>query len=141
MDIWVSRVDGNKWTDQFSEKAVSYAFGEYRDRCVERIDFALLGMRGVDAGGFVTCIEFDRDHVYWQMGGAFDPFKKSISLVRGFEKMIEYCLEQYRIISMRVDNDNIAMIKLALGLGFRIVGVFAFKLRTLVELVLERKDG
>lgn len=137
-EYWVLQCDPHQWVRKFSELAHLSSFGEFRSKDVERIDFALVVFRGSDPGGYVTCIEIDKDHLYWQIGGAFESYQKSPYVYAGFMKLLEHSFEKYKMVSIRVLNENIRTIHLAMRMGFRIVGTWAHGARVLVDMVCEK---
>lgn len=138
-EYWVLKCDENQWVSKFSELAHMSSFGEFRPKGVERIDFALVVFKGSNPGGYVTCIEIDRDHLYWQIGGAFENYQKSPYVYAGFLKLQNYSLEFYKLVSIKVVNENIRTIHLAMKMGFRVVGTWTKSGRVLVDLVCERQ--
>lgn len=138
-EYWVLKCDQEQWVQKFSEMAHLSSFGEFRPKSVERIDFALVVFRGGDPGGYVTCIEIDRDHLYWQIGGAFELYQKTPYVYAGFMKLLNWSLENYKMVSIKVVNENIRTIHLAMRMGFRIVGTWTKAGRVLVDMICERQ--
>ncbi len=137
MILQVEELDQDKWA-YLSENAHKIAFGKMKPAHTERIDYALI-VRTTSRGllGYITCREHDSETVYWQFGGAF-PGTKSTSLsFKAYAKCAEFCKERYKRITTVIQNDNIVMLKFAMKLGFRVVGVRTFQGNILLELLLE----
>ncbi len=128
--------------DVFSEIACEAAalssFGVSRSRHLDRIDFALIAMKDEKPAGYVTCLEMDADTIYWQIGGAFADAKKTGVVVPCYLAMIDWCLDRYHRITTRIENTNQAMLRLAMKVGFLIVGTWNFKGTIYLELLLEK---
>lgn len=113
-------------------------FGCHRDPEIEKIDFALICLNEKqDYLGFITCKEMDAESVYWQFGGAFEETKNTIRVLPAYRMFIEWCSGKYKRITTRIENTNLAMIKLALKCGFLINGTWNFKNKIYLELCLE----
>lgn len=121
----VVRMNREEWLP-LAEKAHSAVFHEHRPKEWERIDFALL-VTDTDSDrvyGYVTCIEMDPDTIYWQFGGAFRGTKDTYSTFRAYEKMITWTEDAgYKRIGTRIENENVVMLKMAMKVGFRVVGI------------------
>lgn len=133
----VERIDSDKWLTD-SETAHKLAFGAYRSRELDRIDFALITMKDSRPAGYVTCLEMDSETVYWQIGGAFPDAKNTGVVVPCYLAMIDWCLDRYQRITTRIENTNTAMLRLAMKVGFLIVGTWNFKGSIYLELLLEK---
>lgn len=134
-----------------SENAHLAVFETYKPASLDRIDFALLIERGETLMGFATCREHDAETLYWQYGGALPGTKSSSLTFPGYQAVVAWSKERYKRITTIIENDNVVMLKFAMKVGFRIVGVrthIAKKERTvenynnivphiLLELVLE----
>lgn len=133
--IRVNVIGATEWADLYSEAAHLVAFGTEKPGSWDRLDYALLLVEEkTDAvTGYVTCREFDHETVYWQFGGAMPGTKGSTKSLVCFDAMLEFAKLIYKRVTFNVENDNEAMIKLALHRGFRIVGVRNFKGHILLE--------
>ncbi len=136
MTYSVERLESDKWI-QDSELAHRLSFDAHRSKDLERIDFALVTMKDSKPHGYVTCIEMDSETVYWQIGGAFPNAKGTGAVVPCYIAMVDWCLERYRRITTRIENTNVAMLRLAMKVGFLIVGTWNFKGKIYLELLLE----
>lgn len=104
---------------------------------MDRVDFALLAVDPVrtDVLGYVTVRELDYESVYWQYGGAFESIAKGPIVYRIYSDFVECMRDKYKRITTLVENTNVSYLKLAMKLGFRIIGVRSFKGIVLVELL------
>lgn len=128
------------WKTFFAEEAHALVFAEKRSPELDRIDFALLLVDKEDSPvAFVTCREQDEESLYMQYGGAMPLNKKTYGVSRGYEQMIEFVQRnpKYKRLATRIGNENIPMLRLAMGVGFRVVGVTTHKGDVLLELILE----
>jgi hypothetical protein len=108
---------------EVSETVHFAVFNEYRPKDLARIDFAYSVWDNLTPIGYVTCREMDAESIYIGYGGIL-PDSRDKRL--GYESMllvIEELKTKYKRSSMLVKNDNINMLKLALNLGFKIVGL------------------
>lgn len=102
-------------------------FNESRPEDFDRIDFAILchtEKHGLTA--YATIIEADAETAHMQHGGTF-PDTPKILTVKSYLLMIEYLKKNYPVLTTKIFNTNIAMIKLALTAGFLINGVEYFE--------------
>jgi len=134
----IKRLRPDEWAT-LSEDAHLAMFSERRPGYIDRIDFALLATEDDNRGivGYVTVRELDADGIYWQYGGAFPSIKTSTTVLGVYRQFVEYCKARYKRITTLVENTNIAYLKLAMKVGFRIIGVRVFKGSVLVELLLD----
>lgn len=112
-------------------------FNELRDPSFDRIAFALLTVRDGTPLNYCTVKELDAESCYWQYGGAFPSSEGTIQSFRSYKRNAEYCLTQYKRITTYIQNINVVMIKIALKVGFVIVGTRNFKGEVFVEFLLE----
>lgn len=142
VEIELMQLDPEQWS-VFSEDAHRASFSEFRPAGMDRIDYALLAHdpRGRGVLGYVTIRELDADSIYWQYGAAFDNIAKGIIVTRVYQRIINFARERYKRITTLVENTNVSYLKLAMKMGFRIVGVRMFKGQVLVELLLDFEDN
>jgi RimJ/RimL family protein N-acetyltransferase len=136
------QVSPAEWST-LSRDAFVVTFGQARPAELDRIDFALLAAESPDSrpGGFITCQERDRDTLYWQFGGTFPGTRGTASSFRYAQAALRWCQERYRQVTLSVHNQNTVMLKMALALGFRIVGVRVVSGDIFVEHLLEFHGG
>lgn len=120
-----------------AENAHLICFLEKRSSDTDRIDFALVVKREGVLLSYITCREADKDTLYWQFGGAF-PGTKSTSLsFLAYQDCVNYCKERYKRICTLIENSNTVMLKMAMKVGFKIVGLRVSNHGVLLEHLLE----
>lgn len=134
----VKRITRGDWAT-LSERAHLVVFNEIRKPEMDRIDFALI----VDNGSgmplqFATCREVDSESLYIQYGGSFPGTKGTPKSLRCFNAILDWAnLAGYRRVAFLVENTNSAMLKLALGVGFKVIGIRNYRGSILLEHVKE----
>jgi len=98
-------------------------FNEIREEEVNTFDFALMAIHKGEPVAYATCIEFDKDTCYMQHGGSLPGGHGTINTARGYVKMLMFIKEKYPMITTRIQNTNVRMLKLALGAGFIPIGI------------------
>lgn len=134
--IRVERFTPREWA-QHSENAHKICFGKLKPSAWDRIDFALLVVNDDRPLGYVTCRETDPETLYWQFGGAFPGTKDTATTFKGYCAFVEYCRDKYKRITTLIENDNLVMLKMAMKVGFRVVGIRFAAGSVLLEHVLE----
>lgn len=135
--IEVKKLEADVWVAAFSEYAHQGVFGELKPRNLDRIDYALLAIKDESPLGYMTCREMDANTVYWQYGGMFEPFRKSILCMRVYEGFRDFHMKSYKRCLTYIENINISMLKMAWKIGFRIIGVRNYQGSILLEHLLE----
>lgn len=123
-----------------SESAHAAAFGELRPASVDRIDFALLTVEDKTdtVVGYVTCTEINAFILNWKFGGAFPPIRGKASLLSAYRATIEWCAKgTWTHLTTLIKNDNFPSLRLAMSVGFKIIGIHYFEGEILVELSLK----
>lgn len=138
--IEVVRVPKEEWAPM-SEDAHRISFKENKPADWDRIDFALLGTKEGLLTGYVTCREHDAKTLYWQFGGAMPMAKDSITSFMTLQAFFDWSKTNYDRITCLVENTNTVMLKMAIKLGFRIVGIRTFKQTVLLEHLIEFHNG
>ncbi len=133
MKLSVDKLSPWDWA-RYSETAHLICFGEHKPVSLDRIDFALVCKSDSNLLGYVTCREIDEKTLYWQFGGAFPGTKNSF---RGYQTLIEYCSTRYKRLTTLIENTNMAMLKMAMKVGYRIVGIRFFNGTILLEHIME----
>jgi RimJ/RimL family protein N-acetyltransferase len=133
----IDRLDPKSW-QKLSENAHLICFNKHKPADWDRIDFALLAKTPEnELAGYITCREHDAHTVYWQFGGTF-PGARSTSLsFRAYQEGVAWCKSRYKRISTLIENDNVVMLKMAMAVGFRAVGIRFFNQTVLLEMLLE----
>lgn len=128
----IERLTPNQWSE-LSENAYKASFGNYRPSTKDRVDFALLGVESGVPVGFITCYEHDSETIYWQFGGAFPGTLKTLKVLEYYSQAVDWCRGRYKKILTFIENTNLAMLRLAMKVGFRISGVRYYNGSILVE--------
>ena len=140
MNVRVEKLSPEAWKP-LSENAHLIAFNEIKKAETDRIDFALLAVKGhADLLGYITCKEHDSETVYWQYGGAFPGTRETSLSYLGYMAFVAYCKERYKSIVTVIENDNFPMLKMAMKVGFKIIGLRYYsgnKSTILLEHILE----
>lgn len=134
----VKRIASEEWRT-ISADAHLVVFGTEKSAAHERVDFALLCLEGDRIEGYLTAKEMDHETVYWQFGGSMPHIKGSAKSFRGYQLFVDWAKAHYKRVQTRIENTNTAMLKMALHVGFLIVGVRFVQGSTLLELELEVK--
>lgn len=113
-------------------------FGSHLKPDQERISFALLGRKDDEVLGFVTCLETDSNTLYWKFGGTVPGARQTSMSWLLYQRFVNLCKEKYERITTLIENDNITMLKMAMKVGFRIIGVRIYNGQILLEHLLER---
>ena len=117
-------------------------FNEIIEPDFNNIDFALISKKGERLLTYCTVRQLDKETCYWQYGGALPECKDTVYSYKGTKASVDACFSYgYKRISFYVENDNLPMLKLALKLGFRVIGLRNFKKSILLELFLEKQEG
>lgn len=133
----IEKVSPEDWK-HLAGSAHVLSFGERRDSNLDRVSFALLAVDELEKpAGYVTCIEMDKETLYWQYGGAFPDYLGTIHSLSGYKKFVGFCSEMYKRVTTKIENNNLVMLKFAMKLGFKIVGVENFNGKILVNLTNE----
>lgn len=117
----VEKVSRDEW-NKLAEDAHRIAFGEDRPACLNTFDFAVVCFDEDRILGYSTIIEMDKDTAYMQHGGAMPGVKGTTTTRIVYHKVIGWVKENYKRISTRIENKNVAMIKFAMSEGLLING-------------------
>jgi hypothetical protein len=123
-----------------SENAHKIAFGEIKPASMDRIDGALIAEDAFGIPmGYLTFRESDSETVYWQFGGAMPGTKDTIKSFKAYQGFVKFFEEQtkHKRITTLIENTNTVMLKMAMKVGFRIVGIRNYKGSVLLEHLLE----
>jgi RimJ/RimL family protein N-acetyltransferase len=137
VSFYIKKVSQQDW-NMLSKDAHMISFGVIRDPSLDRISFALIAVDNQgEVSGYVTCVEMDSETLYWQHGGAMPEYAGTIYTIKGYSQFINWSREHYKRVSTKIENTNSAMLKLAMKLGFKIVGTHTFKNKVYVDLLNE----
>lgn len=134
--IEVKKFSPKEW-ELFSEDAHRICFAEIKPKSFDRIDFALLCVMDGRPAQYVTCREYDHETVYWQFGGSFPGTRDSVRSWACYQRLTDFCQARYKRITTLIENKNIVMLKFAMKMGYRIIGIRNFANSVLLEHVLE----
>jgi hypothetical protein len=139
--VKVERISAVNWAI-LSENAHLTVFGKHKPANLERVDYALLVVRDHTPLIYVTCRELDGESLYWQFGGALPGTRGSIHTLRAIQTALDWAQARYKRVTMLVENNNRAMLKMAMKVGFLVVGIRNFQGSILLEHLLEfKKEG
>lgn len=136
----LERLSPANWFD-FSVGAHRVVFGEEKDPSTDRIDYALLAVDAEKPVAYITCRELDSETIYWQFGGAFPGTRGTAVSFRAYLLFIAYAKAHYKRVATLIENTNLVMLKMAMKVGFRIMGVRLFKGQVLLEHLLEFQEA
>lgn len=137
MSFRVIAVEPQEW-EKMSAEAHLLAFKERRPRDMDRVDFALLALDECDKpSGYISCIEMDKETLYWQHGGAMPHIKDTVLSYKGYCDFVKWGQQHFKRITTRIENTNLVMLKMALKVGFLIRGTYTHNGKIFVELCLE----
>lgn len=135
--IQIDVIKPEHW-QRMSEKAHLVCFDKHKPKEMDRIDFALLAVKdGEDLLGYLTCREMDSETLYWQFGGAFPGTKSTSVSFSVYKLFVVYSKQNYKRVTTLIENDNTVMLKMAMKVGFKIVGLRNYKGLILLEHLLE----
>lgn len=114
-------------------------FGSALEEDQERLSFVMLGKKKgtQELLGWITCLEHDRDTLYWKFGGTLRGARETSVSWLLYQAAVESCKGKYKRITTRIENDNLVMLKMAMKVGFRVIGVTVYKGQIYLEHVLE----
>ncbi|MFN3453443.1 MAG: hypothetical protein ACK41T_00685 [Pseudobdellovibrio sp.] len=121
----------------FSDDAHKACFGFDGYAALETADYALMIIDHDTPICYTTIKELDSHTCYMQWGGAFEGSLGTVKSFRGYTLMIDYLKQRYPYITTRIENHNIPMLKFAMKVGFKIIGVRNFKESILLEHLME----
>lgn len=122
MNIKVREVEKDKMYE-FTKVAHTICFSEQRPEEFNRYNYGLVTTKEEDdeITGYCTILEQDENTGYMQHGGALT--KDKLAITKSYLLMIAHLKNKYPIVTTRIFNDNISMLKLAMQAGLRIHGV------------------
>lgn len=124
---------GEECWEKMSANAHLICFNEARPASFNRLDYALLIVNNENTPvSYITVKEFDEETVYWQHGGSF-PGAIGIPAWRSYNLAIEWSKDHYKRIFTLIENVNVAMLKMAMKAGFRIIGTKTISGSIMVE--------
>jgi len=134
--ITIRKIEKTEW-DEVAEKAHLVMFNEARPKEMNRYDFALMAEIDGFPIGYGLCREFDSETLYFGYGGCFPEFQKSTKAVSWYIEGVSWALQNYKRVTTFIENENVAMLRVAMHAGLRVIGVKIFKQQIFCELMRE----
>lgn len=135
MTFRAEKIPNEKW-DATAAHVVT--FGENRPSSLNTFHFILGAIDEENqVAGYSTCIEMDSETLYLQHGGILPNYAKSVHVLNAYGKCILWCREHYSRVTTKIENKNMRMLKLAMHMGFLVVGTSTFKDKIFLDLLLE----
>lgn len=126
--------------DKFASLAHYLVFKENRPSEMNRIDFALVVLKGEKPLGYMTIREIDSETCYIQYGGAFESSKDTVMTYPAYKELIDWLSVKYKYCTTLIENTNLVMLKFAMKVGFKIIGIRNFKDQILLENFIQWRD-
>lgn len=124
-----------------SREIYKRVFNEERQRPEDRIDFACVFFYQENPIGYVTCYEHNSEILYIQFGGIFPEYRNRRIVFATFDMLNKKLLEKYQFLTVRIESENIPMLKLSFKCGWRIIGTLLnTDKKLLVELANSREQ-
>ena len=136
----IEKVSADQWK-KLSGFAHAAVFGKQKDPLAERISYAWLILENDKPAAYITVLELDSETVYWQFGGAFPWAWNSRTVTKSYDLALSAQGAISRCIATRIENNNFAMLKLALSRKFLPIGIRNYQGSVLLELVKEIDHG
>jgi hypothetical protein len=129
----VKQIPMEEWR-QLAEQAHASVFEEFMPSSKSRDAYALVIVDEQDQlVSYFTIHEVDSDTACIAYGGTFPTYKGTIQGFRAMEAVVEWLSHRYKSAMFMTRNDNFAMLKTGIRLGFSIIGIRAKKDKVLVE--------
>ena len=130
----VHRIQADKWA-QMSETFHAVVFGQPFADSSERIDYALTVTNAEQKLiGYSTVREETGSVAYMQYGGALPEKQNTASVWWAYKELVDWLAERYDVVTTRIENTNLPMLRIATKVGFLITGVRTWDGRVLLEL-------
>lgn len=138
MKVEIKRLSPEEWK-KLAFDAHKTVFGEIREAEKDKIDFVLFATdKSNTPVGYITVKHMDDESVYWQFGGSFPTYRGTSTTYRSYEMSVNWVQQRgYKRILTYIENTNIPMLKMAMKVGFKIIGIKVFKEHVLLEHILE----
>ncbi len=118
---------------EMAENAHLVVFSERRLPDMNRIDLALLVSENDVPMSYLTARDADSETIYLNYGGSFPGTKGTGKSAQTFSLMLDFLSRKYKRATMLVENNNFAMLRLAMSCGWEIRGLRVFKESILLE--------
>lgn len=100
--------------------------------------FVYVGFRNSDYVGFMSGRIISKEAIEIQWAGFVDTYK-GYHAPKLFNTVVDFVHKEYKIIFIRVHNENIPALKVAMHAGFRISGIRSIDGFVFVELISRRE--
>lgn len=138
MNYTVKQITPQEWKEYLLDFAFPLAFGVRRPAEMERIDYAIIAIDHKSVfSGFITCKVMDGETLYWQFGGPSPACDTPSKIIEVYLAAISWTRSRYKRILTRIENTNIPMLKLAIRVGFIIIGTVNMNNKIYLELLNE----
>lgn len=132
----VEKFSAKEWV-KLAPMAHKIAFDEILIPENDRLDFALLASKDGAPTAYVTCREVDAKSLYWAYGGSMPTAKDTVLSWSAYVAMTDFCKKDYERIFTLIENTNTVMLKFAMKIGYKIIGIKNYKGAILLEHCLE----
>lgn len=134
MKFTLHKLSREQW-DPISENCHAAVFHERRPKEHDRCDYCLLITDDEKKlmVGYLTIRELDQDTAYSSFGGTFPEYRGTLAGVRGYDMFLTFLKSHYKQMSTLIDNENVAMLKLAARSGLKIFGIRNVQGKVLLE--------
>lgn len=140
MTITIRSLSIEEWKP-LAEQAHLVVFSTLYPSEHQRFDGVLLATDEFDTMlAYVSFREFSYDVVYWQYGGAFPGIKGGIHSFNVYQEFLKTHFQKYRVVTTLIENTNVAMLKFAMKVGFRITGIRCVGESVLLEHTIEKNS-
>lgn len=111
-----------EWS-QYSDQAHLLCFNESNRSKIELIDYALMVVDDSKPVAYTTIRQLDLETCYMQYGGSFPETKGSAVSFRAYECILNELKKDNKFINTYIENTNTTMLRFAMKVGFKIVGI------------------
>lgn len=132
----VARLSPKEW-QKYAEDAHLIVFNEKRPETMNRIDFAMITSIDGVIQTYMTAREMDDESVYMQYGGSFPSAIGTIKSFRSYEMILCELSQRYKRVTTLIENENTSMLKFAMRIGLRIIGIRNFQGKIYLEHLIE----
>ena len=138
MGLIIHKFNAEKWKE-FAKTAHQSVFDKELEKSSAEIDYALVIVeeKTNTPCAYVTVKDVNNGVCYWQHGGAFPNARGTALSFRSYKLAVEWAGERYKHIFTYIENTNADMLKFALAVGFKIIGIKLVLNKLMVELNLK----
>jgi len=102
--------------------------------------FVYVGFKNNEYVGFVSGISNRKDHVEIHYAGYTDKFK-GFQAPNNFKEVLRFIHKEYEYCTIRISNENVPALKVAMKAGFRIFGIRLVDTYVWVELLSKKSTN